>query len=453
MSTAAFLTLVRSGGSQVRRRVLLSSRLRQDDRRVTPTCHSATSEPRCSRFDPDGSGRPATWDSFGIWDNRIDEPILLPPSIKYGKPIPKISLENVGCASQIGKRRENEDRFGFAQLSEEVLYFAVYDGHGGPGAADFCHTHMEKCILDLLPKEKNLETVLTLAFLEIDKAFASHAHLSADENCARSAALDLEPVDTICWASVETEICLILPQVKESSGSLPELLEGSHILFVPLVEMTCSRNCPANEMPVLVSPDTWSVHKATLLASGTTATVALLRDGIELVVASVGDSRAILCRKGKPMKLTIDHTPERKDEKERIKKCGGFVAWNSLGQPHVNGRLAMTRSIGDLDLKTSGVIAEPETKRIKLQHAEDSFLVLTTDGINFMVNSQEICDFVNQCHDPNEAAHAVTEQAIQYGTEDNSTAVVVPFGAWGKYKNSEINFSFSRSFASSGRWA
>lgn len=44
-------------------------------------------------------------------------------------------------------------------------------------------------------------------------------------------------------------------------------------------------------------------------------------------------------------------------------------------------------------------------------------------------------------------------QAIQYGTEDNSTAVVVPFGAWGKYKNSEINFSFSRSFASSGRWA
>lgn len=56
---------------------------------------------------------------------------------------------------------------------------------------------------------------------------------------------------------------------------------------------------------------------ATLLSSGTTATVALLRDGIELVVASVGDSRALLCRKGKPMKLTIDHTPERKEEKER----------------------------------------------------------------------------------------------------------------------------------------
>lgn len=50
---------------------------------------------------------------------------------------------------------------------------------------------------------------------------------------------------------------------------------------------------------------------------------------------------------------------------------------------------------------------------LQLHHAHDSFLVLTTDGINFIVNSQEICDFVNQCHDPTEAAQAVTEQVIQ----------------------------------------
>lgn len=147
MLSAAFITLLRSGGNQVKKRVLLSSILLQDHRQATPACYFSTSEARCSRFDPDGSGQPATWDNFGIWDNRIDEPILLPPSIKYGKPIPKISLENVGCASLIGKRKENEDRFGFAQLTEEVLYFAVYDGHGGPAAADFCHTHMEKCVM------------------------------------------------------------------------------------------------------------------------------------------------------------------------------------------------------------------------------------------------------------------------------------------------------------------
>lgn len=66
---------------------------------------------------------------------------------------------------------------------------------------------------------------------------------------------------------------------------------------------------------------------ATLMNSGTTATVALLRDGIELVVASVGDSRALLCRKGKAMKLTIDHTPERKEEKERYLLARVVAFW------------------------------------------------------------------------------------------------------------------------------
>lgn len=99
-----------------------------------------------TRFDPDSSGRPTTWDSFGIWDNRIDEPILLPSSIRYGKPIPKVSLSRVGCASLIGQRKENEDRFQVSQMTDNILYFAVFDGHGGPDAADFCDKYMEKFI-------------------------------------------------------------------------------------------------------------------------------------------------------------------------------------------------------------------------------------------------------------------------------------------------------------------
>ncbi|KAG7459026.1 hypothetical protein MATL_G00226860 [Megalops atlanticus] len=362
MPTAALW--VRCGGFLVRRRALPSSRV---------LFHSAaTTILSSSRFDPDGSGCPTMWDTFGIWDDRIEESILLPPSIKYGKPIPKVSLSKVGCASLIGRRKENEDRLRIFQMTDSILYFAVFDGHGGSQAADFCHKYMERYIKDLVAKEENLELVLTKAFLEIDKALASHVHFSAD---------------------------------------------------------------------------------ASLQTSGSTATVALLRDSVELVVGSVGDSRALLCRKGEAIKLTVDHTPERKDERKRIKKSGGYVLWNSLGQPHINGRLAMTRSIGDLDLKAVGVIAEPETKRITLHHAHDNFLALTTDGINFIMNSQEICDVISQCHEPSEAAQRISEQALQYGSEDNSSIIVVPFGAWGKHKSGDVSFSFSRSFAPSGRWA
>ncbi|XP_077074134.1 protein phosphatase Mn(2+)-dependent 1K [Siphateles boraxobius] len=325
-----------------------------------------------TRLDMDGSGRPATWDSFGIWDNRIEEPILLPPSIRYGTPIPHVSLSNVGCASHIGRRRENEDRFQVSKLAHNILYFALFDGHGGPQAADFCHKHMEQHIRDCLEVETDLQAVLSKAFLQVDVALAAELRIYGN---------------------------------------------------------------------------------ASLMMVGTTATVALLRDGIELVVGSVGDSRALLCRKGKSRKLTDDHTPERKDEKHRIRHSGGFVAWNSVGQANVNGRLAMTRSIGDFDLKKSGVIAEPETTRTLLQHAHDSFLVLTTDGINFIMTNQEICDVINQCHDPTEAANVIAEQALQYGSEDNSTIIVVPFGAWGKHQNDEYTYNMSRNFASIGRWS
>ncbi|KAK5865639.1 hypothetical protein PBY51_019891 [Eleginops maclovinus] len=359
MSAACLVRLARCSGPQVGRsgilqRGLLPLPFQQDSHlHFTQRQLYTPSGKRYSntRFDADGSGTPTTWDSFGIWDNRIDEPILLPSSIRYGKPIPKVSLSKVGCASLIGQRKENEDRYQVSQMTDSILYFAVFDGHGGPEAADFCEKYMEKYIKDLVAEEADLEVVLTKAFLEIDKALARHFHFSP--------------------------------------------------------------NVPG-------------------MNAGTTATVALLRDGIELVVGSVGDSRAMLCRKGKAVKLTVDHTPERKDEKERIKKSGGFITWNSLGQSNVNGRLAMTRSIGDFDLKNTGVIAEPETKRMTLHHSHDAFLALTTDG---------------------EAAQRISDQSLQYGSEDNSTVIVVPFGAWGRHKSSDPSFSFSRSVVSSGRWA
>ena len=52
------------------------------------------------------------------------------------------------------------------------------------------------------------------------------------------------------------------------------------------------------------------------------------------------------------------------------------MTWNSLGQPNVNGRLAMTRSIGDFDLKNMGVIAQPETRRIKVRGSKWSGIQL-----------------------------------------------------------------------------
>lgn len=314
------------------------------------------------------------FDTLGTWDNRIELPLLLQASIKHGKPIPKISVENVGYASVSGRRTTNEDRYRIKELMPDLLYFAVYDGHGGPECAEFCSSHMEEHILYWIGRgEKDLQAVLQNAFQEVNNAFARH------------------------------------------------------VIF----------NCGTKEAS----------------ASGTTAAVCLLRNSVELVVGHVGDSRALLCRNGEIRKLTNDHTAELKSEKERIIKSGGMVKVDSLGRYLVNGRLAMTRSLGDLDLKPYGVIALPDTRSLEVKHGKDAFLILTTDGINFVMNDQEICDAVNVCHDPAEGASFVTDQAMQFASEDNSTAIVVPFGAWGKYRShKKVTYSFGRSLMRSIRY-
>lgn len=44
-------------------------------------------------------------------------------------------------------------------------------------------------------------------------------------------------------------------------------------------------------------------------------------------------------------------------------------------------------------------------------------------------------------------------QALQYGSEDNASIIVVPLGAWGKQTSSVDVYSVSRNLVSSGRWA
>lgn len=51
---------------------------------------------------------------------------------------------------------------------------------------------------------------------------------------------------------------------------------------------------------------------------GSTACVVLVI-GNKMVVANLGDSRAVLCRKTRPVDLSVDHKLKRVDEKQRIK--------------------------------------------------------------------------------------------------------------------------------------
>jgi len=57
---------------------------------------------------------------------------------------------------------------------------------------------------------------------------------------------------------------------------------------------------------------------------GSTAVTAILIDGLKLVVANVGDSRAVICKNGVAKQLSVDHEPSK--ERHSIEKKGGFVS-------------------------------------------------------------------------------------------------------------------------------
>ena len=50
----------------------------------------------------------------------------------------------------------------------------------------------------------------------------------------------------------------------------------------------------------------------------------------------------------------------------RVEQSQGEIIIDSSGRGMVNGRLAMTRSIGDLELKPFGVTAVPDVRKLKV---------------------------------------------------------------------------------------
>ena len=152
---------------------ILTRRLLSSNQLQTSCASALLRIPSCKcvaiRRSSSESGTRQEWDSFGTWEDRIDEPIILEQSIKHGIPIPHISLKNVGKASVQGRRSCNEDRIIIHELEPNLLLFGLFDGHAGALAADFTVEHLCNHVLMNLQHEHNLEKVLSKTFVEINE--------------------------------------------------------------------------------------------------------------------------------------------------------------------------------------------------------------------------------------------------------------------------------------------
>ncbi|GAB2282328.1 hypothetical protein Dimus_016874 [Dionaea muscipula] len=371
------------------------------------------------------------------------------------------------CQSAIlqGRRRYQEDRTlcavdlripfpGATGLKEAVVgIVAIFDGHNGSEASDMA----SKLLMEYL----SLHTyfLLDATFSSILKRVGVRLPNHEDERFFLPTHKDGEQTNHFFD---DGRFKLTWPEIFADTFRL-EILKESLLRTVADIDATFSKEA----------------YKYNL-DSGSTATVSLIVDG-QILVANIGDSKALLCseRFQSPVEakatllrlhrqkrsdgtisrfkgcdnwkmvtsnglthlfareLTRDHRPDREDEKLRVEMAGGYVTeW--AGVPRVNGQLAVSRAIGDVSFKRYGVISAPEVSDWQPLTANDSYLIVASDGIFEKMSPQDVCDLLWEVQNNNplrsllsstcsySLAECIVNTAFERGSMDNMGAVVVP---------------------------
>ena len=242
------------------------------------------------------------------------------------------------------RRRRMEDSHAFFYDFYAIPncgFFAIYDGHGGKSAADWCGANLHRILRENWERDPKgaIPQLLDRTFMECD-----------------------------------------------------EQLDPEHGIF---------SGCTA--IVSLILPDQQNPSIRTLYS------------------ANVGDARAVLCRRGKAIRLSFDHQARVPEEKQRIKECGGIVI-----NDRVNGTLAVTRALGDASMKEF-ITGHPFTTETRLLPSEeDSFLILACDGLWDVCTDQEACDYIqSDLDDPQRCSELLINFALEQGSTDNLSVIVV----------------------------
>ncbi|KAF8083638.1 hypothetical protein N665_0761s0013 [Sinapis alba] len=305
--------------------------------------------------------------------------------------------------TQQGKKGTNQDAMLVSEnfcSRDDTVFCGVFDGHGPFG-------HMvAKKVRDTLPS--TLSTQLKLAS-ELEQS-------------------------SLVNEEEEVKISEIVTSMDEQWSELNPNGEQLPEMYLPL-KQALLKSCQQIDKELKMHPT------IDCFCSGTTS-VTLIKQGEDLVVGNIGDSRAVLATRDKDnalvaVQLTIDLKPDLPSESARIQNCKGRV-FALQDEPEVarvwlpnsnSPGLAMARAFGDFCLKDYGLISVPDINYRRLTEG-DEFIILASDGVWDVLSNKEAVDIVASAPSRSTAARALVDTAvrswrIKYPTSKNDDCTVV----------------------------
>jgi len=224
-------------------------------------------------------------------------------------------------------------------------YFAIFDGHAGTFAADWCGKKLHLILEEIIRKNPNapIPELLDQTFTSVD---AQLEKLPLKNSGCTAAIAVLRWEDRV-------------PSNQSATGSQA---------IAPAVARAAEEALKSKDTESSDSTSTTEVAHAKLKNAATRQRV--------LYTANVGDARIILCRSGKALRLSYDHKGSDENEGKRIANAGGLILNN-----RVNGVLAVTRALGDTYMKDL-VTGHPYTTETVIQPELDEFIIIACDGVS-----------------------------------------------------------------------
>ncbi|KAI9810291.1 MAG: Protein phosphatase 2C 1 [Pycnora praestabilis] len=280
-------------------------------------------------------------------------------------------------------------------------YFAIFDGHAGTFAADWCGKKLHILLEEMIRRNPNtpIPELLDQTFTNVDQQLEK-LPLKNSGCTAVTAVLRWE--DRIPNSQSATGSTAIAPATAAAVKAASESARNS--------------TSDLSQASTAVAPQQLGSIVPTQAKLQEVAT----RQRV-LYTANVGDARIVLCRNGKALRLSYDHKGSDENEGKRVANAGGLILNN-----RVNGVLAVTRALGDAYMKDL-VTGHPYTTETVIQPDIDEFLILACDGLWDVCSDQESVDLIRHTQDPQAASKQLVDHALARFSTDNLSCMVIRF--------------------------